>query len=184
MDRCLRGAHDAARSSSRLTTHMNLIYRIVLPCLAALVVAGCSDSAAESRKAPQIQVFKNAWCGCCQHWVDHVRAAGFEATTQDVDNLDSIKREVGVPAAHGSCHTAKVDGYFIEGHVPAKEIKRLLRERPAAKGLVVPAMPLGSPGMEVPSGETQPYDVLLVDENGNTHVYAHYEGTGAETGAK
>lgn len=161
---------------------MNVTARIVLICLAAFATQGCTDSAAEpplqkSGSQTRIQVFKNASCGCCKLWVEHLRAAGFVASTQDVDNLDTIKTEVGIPAAHGSCHTAKVDGYFIEGHVPAKEIQRLLRERPSAKGLVVPAMPLGSPGMESPTGEAQPYDVLLVDKNGNISVYAHYAGT-------
>ena len=157
---------------------MNTLFSASLSFLAALILIGCADSSAQqSKQAHRVEVFKNASCGCCGAWVEHLRAAGFVVTTRDVDNLDPIKQEVGVPAGQGSCHTAKVDGYFVEGHVPAKEIQRLLRERPAAKGLAVPAMPIGSPGMESPTGEVQPYDVFLVEKNGETRVYAHYPGS-------
>jgi hypothetical protein len=157
---------------------MNTLLRAALASFAALILIGCADSSAQqSKQAHRVEVFKNASCGCCEVWVEHLRAAGFVVTTRDVDNLDPIKQAVGVPVGRGSCHTAKVDGYFVEGHVPAREIQRLLRERPAAKGLVVPAMPIGSPGMESPTGEAQAYDVLVVEKTGETRVYAHYPGS-------
>lgn len=119
-------------------------------------------------------VHKNESCGCCKLWVKHLEQAGFSVEAKDIDNLGPIKERVGVPYGKGSCHTAEVGGYFVEGHVPAADIKRLLRERPAAKGLTVPGMPAGSPGMEVPSGQVDPYDVLLVAKDGSTSVYAHH----------
>lgn len=120
-------------------------------------------------------VTKNATCGCCNAWVERMREAGFRVEVNDVDNLDPIKTRVGVPAGKGSCHTAEVGGYFIEGHVPAADIKRLLAERPAAKGLVLPDMPMGSPGMELPDGTTQPYTVELVGNDGQTEVFAKHD---------
>ena len=101
--------------------------------------------------------------------------AGFRVEVRNVDNMGPIKERVGIPAAMGSCHTAEVDGYFAEGHVPAQDMLRLLRERPKAKGLTVPGMPVGSPGMEIPR-QMQPYDVLLVALDGSTSVFAHHGG--------
>ncbi|MBX3694117.1 MAG: CopG family transcriptional regulator [Steroidobacteraceae bacterium] len=106
-----------------------------------------------------------------------MKEAGFPVEVRDVDNLDAIKGRVGVPYAKGSCHTAEVAGYFVEGHVPAADVKRLLAERPAAKGLTVPGMPAGSPGMEVPDGTVQPYDVELVAEDGTTSVFSRHPST-------
>ena len=123
---------------------------------------------------PAMVVHKNASCGCCTLWIDHMRAAGFSVEVRDVDNLDPVKSRVGIPAGKGSCHTAEVGGYFIEGHVPAADIKRLLAEGPDAKGLVVPGMPAGSPGMEMPDGRVQPYVVELVGRDGTTSAFAHH----------
>jgi hypothetical protein len=123
---------------------------------------------------PVMLVHKNASCGCCGAWVDHMRAAGFRVDVRDVDDLNAVKARVGVPAGKGSCHTAEVGGYFIEGHVPALDIKRLLAETPEAKGLVVPGMPAGSPGMELPGGRVQPYVVELVAHDGTTSAFARY----------
>jgi hypothetical protein len=118
-------------------------------------------------------VYKNASCGCCGSWIEHMKRSGFDLTANNVDNLQPIKEKVGVPFGKGSCHTAEIGGYFIEGHVPAAEVKRLLIEKPKAKGLAVPAMHIGSPGME--SGDhLDPYEVLLVHEDGSTSVYARY----------
>lgn len=103
-----------------------------------------------------------------------MREEGFEVEVRDVDNLDAVKTRVGIPPAMGSCHTAEVGGYFVEGHVPARDIKRLLTEKPRAKGLTVPGMPLGSPGMEHPSGKRQPYVVSLITENGEAREFARY----------
>jgi hypothetical protein len=147
-----------------------------------LVAGGCSrfDSAhispvahATAAEAPKLVVYKNATCGCCGLWVEHMRKAGFAAEVHDVDNMSPIKERVGVPYSMGSCHTAQVGGYFVEGHVPAEQVLRLLKEKPKAKGLTVPAMPIGSPGME--QGDTkQPYEVHLVNQDGTTTVYARY----------
>ncbi len=124
--------------------------------------------------APRVVVHKSESCGCCKVWVSHLAKAGFEVQVINADNLNSVKERVGIPYALGSCHTAEVEGYFVEGHVPVADIQRLLRERPDAKGLTVPGMPIGSPGMEVPGGQVDPYDVLLVAKDGSTKVYAHH----------
>jgi hypothetical protein len=122
---------------------------------------------------PQVLVYKSPTCGCCQSWAEHLQAAGFPVETRDTQNLDAIKAEAGVPFGQGSCHTAKVGDYFVEGHVPADDVKRLLAERPDALGLAVPGMPIGSPGME--QGDvSEPYDVLLVAKDGSTTVFAHH----------
>ena len=143
--------------------------------VAALLAGGCSR-APETAPDPALHavVYKTESCGCCGAWVTHLEDAGFAVEVHNVDNLGPTKERVGVPVAMGSCHTAEVGGYFVEGHVPADDIKRLLRERPSAKGLTVPAMPVGSPGMEVPSGHVDPYDVFLVASDGSTSVFAHH----------
>jgi hypothetical protein len=161
------------------TLSRRLILQALLASCAGL--AGCGRAAetpAGPAKGPdlRITVYKNESCGCCKEWVKHLERAGFYVEAHDVDNLGPTKDRVGIPAAMGSCHTAEVAGYFVEGHVPADDIKRLLRERPDAKGLTVPAMPAGSPGMEVPSGKVDPYDVFLVAKDGTTSVYAHHGG--------
>lgn len=127
---------------------------------------------ASAATVPTVVVNKTPTCGCCGAWVKHLQAAGFAVQVNDLENLAPIKERVGVPFGMGSCHTAEVEGYFLEGHVPADDIKRLLRERPQAKGLTVPGMPAGSPGMEVPSGRVDRYDVLLVGKDGKTAVFA------------
>lgn len=122
---------------------------------------------------PVLIVHKNESCGCCAAWVRHMELAGFRVEVRNEDNMEPIKRALGIPVGLGSCHTAKVDRYFIEGHVPADDVKRLLVERPNAMGLVVPRMPIGSPGMEQ-GNRHEPYDVLLVYRNGKTSVFAHH----------
>jgi len=124
---------------------------------------------------PVMVVSKNPSCGCCVAWVDAMRRAGFEVSVHDVDNLDPIKTQAGIPAGKGSCHTAQVDGYFIEGHVPAGDIRRLLAEHPRAKGLVLPGMPVGAPGMEGPGGAGLPYTVELVHMDGSTTPFARHQ---------
>ena len=139
-----------------------------------------SGSAAEPSAAgpaqalPQVLVHKSATCGCCGAWVDHLRAAGFAVRVNETEDINPIKERLGVPYGKGSCHTAEVGGYVVEGHVPAADIKRLLVERPKANGLVLPGMPIGSPGMEVPDGTVQPYTVELVAPDGQTRPYAHH----------
>lgn len=145
--------------------------------LAALAVAlGVTPSGQAQRGAtgPAVEVFKTATCGCCGKWVEHMRAAGFNVTFTDIDQaeLDKVKAKHGVPRALHSCHTALVGGYVVEGHVPASEVKRLLKEKPAVAGLAVPGMPLGSPGMEVSGVKPHPYNVLTFDKQGKTTVFS------------
>jgi hypothetical protein len=127
---------------------------------------------------PLIEVWKTASCGCCKDWLKHVQAAGFQVKAHDVS--DDVKRQkrqqLGQPEAFGSCHTAVVDGYVVEGHVPAREISRMLKERPRAVGLAVPGMPVGSPGMDGPEYGTRrdKFAVLLVQRDGRQSVYQNY----------
>ena len=121
---------------------------------------------------PIVDVYKTASCGCCGAWVKHMKENGFTVRAHDVANPSDYREKFGIPKQFGSCHTAKVGGYAIEGHVPAADVVRLLAAKPNARGLAVPAMPLGSPGMEGPRKD--PFDVLLVKANGSTSVYKHY----------
>ncbi len=125
---------------------------------------------------PAITVYKDPGCGCCSIWVKHLEANGFEVTVHNVPDIAEYKEKYGVPDDARSCHTGVVGGYTIEGHVPAAEIHRLLKERPQAKGLAVPGMPIGSPGMESASMANQNYRVLLFKANGETSVYSEYLG--------
>lgn len=131
--------------------------------------------ATRAAKLPTVEVWKSPTCGCCKEWVKHLEQNGFAVRVHDEGNTDARSR-LHMPTALGSCHTAQVGGYAIEGHVPAREVLRLLRERPAAVGLAVPAMPLGSPGMDGPEygGRKTPYDVLLVLRDGSHRVYQPY----------
>lgn len=134
------------------------------------------DALAQSHEpaSPEVLVYKRASCGCCKLWVEHLKKSRFSVQAREVRDLKSIRERVGVPVRLEACHTAEVGGYFIEGHVPAQDIKRLLRERPVAKGLAVPGMPVGSPGMEVPSGKVNPYEVLLIGKDGGASVFSRY----------
>jgi hypothetical protein len=125
--------------------------------------------------ATLIEVHKSPTCGCCGKWVEHLRSNGFAVTVNETDKLDALRAKVGVPAALTSCHTALVDGYVVEGHVPAKDIRRLLAERPKALGLAVPGMPAEAPGMDASHGGG--YDVLLFQADGATRVYHAYPRT-------
>lgn len=117
-----------------------------------------------------ITVYKSPTCGCCKKWISHLEANGFKVIAKDTNDVIKYKKEAGLTPKLASCHTAFVDGYAIEGHVPASDIKRLLVERPAVKGLTVPGMPMGSPGMEGPRKDR--YSVLTFDEAGKTTVYS------------
>ncbi|UUZ76644.1 DUF411 domain-containing protein [Polaromonas sp. P1(28)-13] len=121
----------------------------------------------------QITAWKNPDCGCCREWVAHLRKSGFEVVTNDVKDTAPIRQKLGLPDKFGSCHTASLGNYVIEGHVPAQELRRLLREKPNARGLAVPGMPVGSPGMEVGNARDA-YDVLLVLADGSSRVYQSY----------
>lgn len=117
-----------------------------------------------------ITVYKSPTCGCCTKWISHLEENGFKVEARNTNNVNKYKQEAGLQPGLASCHTAFVDGYAIEGHVPASDIKRLLAERPAVKGLTVPGMPMGSPGMEGPRKDR--YSVLTFDESGKTTVYS------------
>lgn len=122
--------------------------------------------------APVIDVYKSASCGCCTQWVDHLQKNGFVVNAHNVPNTAAYRTRLGVPVSLGSCHTAAIGGYAIEGHVPADDIRRLLMEKPAAAGLAVPQMPMGSPGME--GMHSDAFDVLLFRKDGTQSVYRHY----------
>jgi hypothetical protein len=122
---------------------------------------------------PQMTVFKDPNCGCCKVWVEYVRKHAFTVTTKDTSDLTAIKQSAGVPAKHRSCHTAFVNGYVIEGHVPIEDIKRLLAEKPKVAGLAVGGMPIGSPGMEV-GNRKDAYDVVAFTRDGTTRVFAKH----------
>ena len=141
--------------------------------IAALVLASSSASSAQ-RPAPVVQVYKSPTCGCCANWVKHLQQHGFKTQVTEMENVADIKTKHKVPARAQSCHTAVVDGYVIEGHVPAADVQRLLKDRPAVIGLAVPGMPIGSPGMEVPNVKPQAYDVVTFDKQGQLKVFASH----------
>jgi hypothetical protein len=120
-----------------------------------------------------VNVYKTATCGCCKKWVEHLQSNGFSVNVTEVASVAPYQEKYGVPDGMQSCHTAVVKGYTIEGHVPAADIHRLLKSRSKAKGLAVPGMPMGSPGMEV-GGRVDPYAVMLFDAQGKTSVYQKY----------
>ena len=122
-----------------------------------------------------VEVWKDPNCGCCKDWVAHMQSSGFVVRVNDTGNT-AARARLGIPQQLGSCHTALVGGYAVEGHVPAREVRRLLKERPDAIGLSVPGMPVGSPGMDAPAygGRTDPFDVLLVQRDGKARVYRSY----------
>lgn len=139
--------------------------RILLVAVVLAVLAGGLFVAARPSEAqPAVTVYKTATCGCCNKWVEHLRRSGFQVTAVDVTDLGAVKARFGVPAQAGSCHTAVVGGYVVEGHVPAADVQRLLREKPALAGIAAPGMPLGSPGMESPN--PQPYNVVGFTKGG------------------
>jgi hypothetical protein len=151
---------------------MPLIRWAGILALAALVVpAAAAQRTGKPAPAGQaITVYRTATCGCCGKWVEHLQASGFNPTVHVVDNIEQAPPRKQVPAALHSCHTATLEGYIVEGHVPADVISQLLKERPRVQGIAVPGMPLGSPGMEAPN--PQPYEVLTFDGSGKTTVFA------------
>jgi hypothetical protein len=130
---------------------------------------------ARAAPGPVVDVYKTVGCGCCEGWIEHLKANGFSVKAQNVSDTGAYREKFGFPNDFGSCHTGFVQGYAVEGHVPAAEIKRLLAEKPKARGLAVPSMPLGSPGMEGPRKDL--YDVFLIKVDGSTSVYQHYSGS-------
>ena len=140
---------------------------------AALLLTVSLTAADQARQpTPMLSVFKTPSCGCCAKWVDHMRQNGFNVHVTDLNDVSAIKSKHGVPARLQSCHTGLVNGYVIEGHIPAADVKRLIKEKPAVVGIAVPGMPAGSPGMEVPGITPPAYQVLSFDKAGATKVFA------------
>jgi hypothetical protein len=139
----------------------------------SLALGAAALPAVGQNARPTVSVAKTASCGCCGAWIDHMRDAGFDVQAHDMapGALSALKTRLGVTPALSSCHTAVVDGYVVEGHVPAEDVRRLLREKPQAAGLSVPGMPLGSPGMEMGDAR-DPFDTLLIALDGSAGVYA------------
>ena len=152
------------------STQRRLLAALLLP----IALAGASCSRPAEAAGPVVTVYKSPTCGCCSNWVDHLREHGFQVEAVDVNDLPAVKQEHGVPAGLASCHTAIVDGYAVEGHVPADVVRTMLENRPAFAGIAVPGMPLGSPGMESPTGDVEAYDTLLLLPNGGTRVFARH----------
>jgi len=146
------------------------LFALAVPLGAAVVSANAHDHAAPVA----VTVYKNAQCGCCRKWVDHLREQGFEVTAKDVDDLAAIKTKLGVPPSLTSCHTAIVGQYVVEGHVPAGDIRKLLAEKPRVAGIGVPGMPVGSPGMEVPDMPADRYNVMAFAKDGKEKVFASH----------
>lgn len=143
--------------------------RTLLKIIAPLALLACAESAT----AATLIVTKTASCGCCKHWVEHMRKAGFAVQVRDVEDVSPTARRLGVPDQLRSCHTSQIGGYVIEGHVPAADVKRLLAAKPKAIGIAVPGMVVGSPGMEH-GDHKEPYQVILFDKAGKTKVFASH----------
>ncbi len=194
---CVKAGHPEGPEQEVLRNRMKMTCKASIGAMVAVLLAGggCSrgGSAGSVPAAPSkatnpaaspagnfqsvLVVHKNESCGCCGEWVKHVQRAGFNVEVHNESNLNDVKVRLGVPAAKGSCHTAEIDGYLIEGHVPAEDIRRLLAERPDARGLVVAGMPAGAPGMEVADGHVDPYTVELVERDGTTKPFSVHAGT-------
>lgn len=149
---------------------MNAIRRFA--ALLCVALAGMASGSALAQRMPLVTVYKSPTCGCCKDWVKHLESNGFRVEAHDVADVDRIKQNLGVRPQYASCHTAIAEGYTLEGHVPADDIKRLLAERPKGRGLAVPGMPGGSPGME--SAPKQPYATLLIDDQGGARVFEQH----------
>lgn len=137
-----------------------------------LLIAALGSAPVWAQSSAAVEVFKSPYCGCCGKWVEHLRQNGFQVNTHDVEDVTAARKKMGMPDRLGSCHTAKIGGYVVEGHVPAADIQRLLKEKPKALGLAVPSMPPGSPGME--SAKPVPYQTFLVRTDGTTQVFAQH----------
>lgn len=153
---------------NRAIGHRSLL---TLAIAVGLAWAGAVWTAAQSTAKPQMTVYKSVTCGCCKNWVEHMKANGFDVKSIDVDDIDKVKLDNGVPASAESCHTGLVNGYIVEGHVPADAVMKMLKEKPAIAGIAVPGMPIGAPGMEMPNGQKEPYTIVAFDKAGKTSLY-------------
>lgn len=151
------------------------IHNAAFPYLKFLLIAAFLAMPAISyaeQILPKITVYKSPTCGCCKKWVKHLEENGFDVKAHNSQDMFTVKQQMGITRNIQSCHTAEIDGYFIEGHVPADDIKRLIKEKPKAAGLSVPGMPMGSPGME--GNRKDAYSVLLVSEDGKQQVFSKH----------
>ena len=158
------------RKSDAAKQKISSLWSVWVGGLVALVGA-VAFMAAQQSVAADVVVYKSPTCGCCGKWIEHMEKAGFSVDVENRQDLRPIKGELGVPRRMQSCHTAMVGGYLVEGHVPPDLIQRMLDEKPDIRGLAVPGMPMGSPGMEGPHKDK--YDVLAIGKDGRTKVYAH-----------
>ncbi len=142
--------------------------------VAFLLSVGLWVNSSKTVQAEEITMYKNVGCQCCSRWAERLKAKGHKVIEKAVNDLDAIKKQFNIKEKFQGCHTAVVDGYIIEGHVPVKEIDRLLKQRPKAKGLTVPGMPMGSEGMEVPGEAPDKYTVFLMKKDGTAEVWAEY----------
>jgi hypothetical protein len=140
----------------------------------AAATPAASAAAPAGAEATTVTVYKSPTCGCCANWVEHMQKHGYKVVVHDTEEMAPVKAQLGVPEAMGSCHTATVGGYVLEGHVPAADVDRLLRERPVVLGIAVPGMPTGSPGMEVPGAPADRYDVVTFERGGGSRTFASH----------
>lgn len=151
------------------------IFALVMTVSMSAAAGGAAQRPGPAAPKPALlAVYKTATCGCCAKWVEHMKQNGFTVHVTDLNDLSAIKTKHGVPSSAQSCHTAVVNGYVVEGHVPAADVKRMLKEKPAIAGIALPGMPAGSPGMEVPGIQSPGYQVLSFDKQGATRVYAKH----------
>ena len=137
-----------------------------------LFILSTSTAPLHAQTAPVIEIFKSPYCGCCGKWAEHISQAGFKIKIHEVSDVPGTRKKLGMPEAYGSCHTARVGGYLLEGHVPAADVRQLLKEKPKGIGLAVPGMPAGSPGMDIPN--SPPYETLLVKSDSTARVFAKH----------
>ncbi len=148
---------------------------VVVDAVAGSAVAAAQVQAPAASALPVVKVHKDPNCGCCGGWAEHMQAAGFPVQIHDTADMAAVKQRLGIGDGMMSCHTSEIDGYVVEGHVPVEAIRKLLAERPKARGLVLPGMPIGSPGMESPDGYRQPFTVSLLGEDGSLSAFSRHE---------
>jgi|SRR5687768_6871683 len=156
----------------------SMIFAVAVTVASSSAAGDAAQKARPSAPKPvMLAVYKTPTCGCCAKWVEHMKQNGFTVNVTDLRDLSDIKTKHGIPSKVQSCHTGIVNGYVVEGHVPAADVKRMLKERPAVAGLALPGMPMGSPGMEGPPNiQPPPYEVLTFDKKGATRVYSRHGG--------
>ena len=140
--------------------------------------AGLAQGCGAVAQTRDITIYKTPWCGCCGGWVSHMERAGFKAKVVVTEDLEPIRARYNIPFQLSSCHTGVIAGYAVEGHVPAQDVERLIRERPEALAILVPGMPIGSPGMEIAGQPNEAFDTLLLEKSGKTRVFARHTAKG------